>query len=296
MSSIGGTGGVSFWQQDQNYWNQVQQGDAKQSESSAVISNLFGASTTLSNGLSSIANQKALTRTNNALTAAVQSALQQEQGTSSSTGSTASSSSGSGTSSVTTPPAVTPPGPASGTGTATLTGGTPLYGLDYTISGTFTVSDNNNTTTYKVTQGSTVGDLINAVNSNAAGNASAFAYLNTSGNLVVTGTDTTQTISVGGNYAAALGFGGSNTTFAPTAGTTGAISMPGASNSSSPSSSSAPSSSSSGSSATGSSSTGTVSKPSGIPLNSAHALQTGGTAEILLAGNGLAGSILDMLA
>jgi hypothetical protein len=288
MSSVGS---VSFWQQDQNFWAKAQSDSGQQATNSAFINNMFGASTTLSNGLSSIANQTALSRTNTALTAAIQSALQQQNGSTSSD-STASSSAAS-TSSVSTPPLVTPPAPATGTGTVPLTGGTMLSGLDFNTSGTFTVNDGLNTTTYTVAQGASVGDLINAVNSNAAGNAAAFAYLNTSGNMVVTGTNTTSTITIGGNYASALGFGASNNVFAPTAGSTGAI---GTSGSSSTSSSSTSGSSSTGSNSTSSSSTGTAAKPSGIPANSALALQSGGTAEILLASNGLSGNILNMLA
>jgi hypothetical protein len=289
-------GSISFWQQNQNYWAEAQQDSAKQSESAAVISNMFGASTTLSNGLSSIANQTALSRVNNALTAAVQSALQQQQTGSTTTSPNSTSASTSSSTSNSSAPAVTPPAPGTGTGTVPLTGGTLLYGFGFNTKGSFTVSDGLNTTTFNVTQGDTVGDLINAINSNAFGNANAFAYLNTSGNLVVTGTNTTDTITVGGTYAAALGFGGSNDTFAPTAGSAG-VNDPNASSASGASSSAASSSSSTGSGATSSSSTsGTASKPTGIPLNSASALQTGGTAEILLAGNGSAGSILDMLA
>jgi hypothetical protein len=294
MSSVGS---VSFWQQDQNYWSRSQSDAGQQALSAAVINNMFGASTTLSNGLSSIANQAALDRTNTALTAAIQSALNPSSSSSTSSSNSASASSNSGSASATTPPLVTPPAPATGTGTAALTGGTQLFGLNYATKGTLTVSDGLNTTTYAVTQGETVGDLINGINANAAGNANAFAYLNTNGNLVVTGTNTTQTITVGGTYASVLGFGSDNFTFAPTAGSTGANGTSSGSNSSSASSSSASSTSSTGSSTTGSGSTGsTVGNSTGIPLNSAFALQTGGTAEILLASSGSAGNILNMLA
>jgi hypothetical protein len=287
MSSIGS---VSFWQQDQNYWSKTQSDASQQATSASVIDNMFGASTTLATGLASIANQTALNRVNTALTAAVQSALNPSS-TSSSSSSSTSSSSNSSVASAATPPLVTPPSPATGTGTTTLTGGASLYGLDYTISGTFTVSDGNNTTTYTMAQGDTVGDVINAINSNAAGNANAFAYLNANGNLVITATNATQSITVGGDYAAALGFGGSNSFFAPTAGSSGAN---GASSGSS--SSTTPSSSSSNTSSTGSSGSSSSSNSSGISGNSAFALQTGGTAEILLAGNGSAGSLVNLLA
>lgn len=93
---------ISFWQQDQNYWNQSLARDQSLANSDALISVIGSAMTNLSSGLSSIANQTALTRTNTALTAALQSALQSASGGSaaSSTGtSTGSSSTAAGASS-----------------------------------------------------------------------------------------------------------------------------------------------------------------------------------------------------
>src|SRR6202034_922270 len=87
---------VSFWQQDQNYWNKAAQSSSQQQLSSTVINNLFGASTTLSAGLASIANQTALGRVNSQLTSAVQDALNSlNGGSSSSTSATSSTSSSS---------------------------------------------------------------------------------------------------------------------------------------------------------------------------------------------------------
>src|SRR5580704_16142767 len=103
MTSIGSG---SFWQQDQNFWARSQQTTQAQALSATVIDQMFGASTTLSNGLASIANQTALTRVNTALTAAVQGALNPTSASStasSSTSSTASSSSSSAASSTAAP-------------------------------------------------------------------------------------------------------------------------------------------------------------------------------------------------
>src|SRR5580704_7654660 len=208
--SMTSVGSVSFWQQDQNYWTRVQQSDQKQSQSATVISQMFSASSTLATGLASIANQTALDRTNNALTAAVQSVLNPSSTSSSS--STASSSTSSASN-----PTVTFAAPATGTGTVPLTSGTSLPGLGFLTRGNFTVSDGTYTTPYQSTGSDTVGDLVSAINANAPGNAQVTAYLNGSGNLVITSKNLTDTVSVSGDYASALGFGSNNATFAPTA-------------------------------------------------------------------------------
>jgi hypothetical protein len=289
MSSIGSVGSVSFWQQDQNYWSQVQQNNQTLSQNSTVISQMFGASTTLATGLASIANQTALSRVNTALTAAVQSALNPSS-TSSSPSSSASTASSSTSSPSTS--AVTFAAPATGTGTVPLTSGTSLPGLGFLTRGNFTVSDGTYTTTYQSTGSDTVGNLISALNANAPGNAQVTAYLNGSGNLVIASKNLTDTVSVSGDYASALGFGSNNSTFTPTAPASAASSTSAASSSSGTSTGSSSSGSSSGASSTGAS----ASPPSGIPLNSAFALQTGGTAELLLASNGSSGSLVNLLA
>jgi hypothetical protein len=284
MTSIGS---FSFWQQDQNFWARSQQTTRAQALSSAVIDQMFGATTTLSTGLASIANQTALDRVNTALTAAVQSALNPSASSTSSSSTPTASPSASGSSS----PAVTFAAPATGTGKVPLTSGTPLLGLGFLTRGNFTVSDGTFTTTYQSTGTDTVGNLISAINSGASGNARVRAWLNGSGNLVVTSLNEFDTVTVGGDYAAALGFGTKNDTFAP-------IKPPPATTaaaSSSTSASGSHSSSNSSSSTTG----GGASKrtvASGIPNNSALALLTGGTAELLLASSGSPGSILDMFA
>ncbi len=297
-------GSVSFWQQDQNFWARSQQGSQAQSLRAAVITQMFGATTNLSSGLSSIANGTALNRVNSQLTAAIQNALQGITGATSAAGSNASSASGStGSSGPSAPSSATAQGspapsaaPASGTGTAPLMASTSLFTLGILANGKINISAGSNTTTYTSTGTDTVGDLINAINTNASRNAAVTAPLNSSGRLVLTGTNNTDTITVGGIYAANLGFGASNNTFAPTKRASSAPAAPtsasaaGGTSGSSGASGIASASSSNGTAKTGSSGA------SRIPLNSAYTLQTNSTAEILLAGNGLAGNILNLLA
>jgi hypothetical protein len=274
-------GSVSFWQQDQNYWAKAQQSDQTQSLSSTVISNMFSASSTLTTGLASIANQTALDRTNTALSAAVQSALQSETGGSSSSSSSTGSSS---TSSSTPAPASAP---ASGTGTAPVSTSTSLFTLGILAKGTLTVSDGSNETTYKSTGADTVGDLINTINANLYGNAKVAAGLDGSGRLVFTSLNDTDPVIVGGTYAANIGFGAANNVFQPAA----PVSSP-----STASSTSTAATSSGTSSATGLTIATSTSASSGILKNSASALQTSGTAELLLASAGSSGTLLNLLA
>jgi hypothetical protein len=280
MTSIGSG---SFWQQDQNFWARSQQITQAQTLSSTVIDQMFGASSTLTTGLASIANQTALDRVNTALTAAVQGALNPTSASptaSSSTSSTASSASSSPSSAASSAAAPVVSAPASGTGTVPLTSGTPLLGLGFLTRGDFTVSDGTFTTTYQSTGTDTVGDLISAIDSGTPGNALVRAWLNGSGNLVITSQNKNDTVTVSGDYAAALGFGSANATFAPTK----------------PPPISHPVVSSSTSATSGSASKSTATPASGISANSALALQTGGTAELLLASSGSAGSIVNILA
>jgi len=290
MTSVGS---VSFWQQDQNFWAKSQQVTQAQTLSSTVIDQMFGASSTLTTGLASIANQTALNRVNTALTAAVQGALNPASASSTASSSTSSSAASASSSSASKAAAPVVAAPATGTGTVPLTSGTPLLGLGFLTRGNFTVSDGTFTTTYQSTGTDTVGDLISAINSGAPGNAQVRAWLNGSGNLVITSLNKSDTVTVGGDYAAALGFGSTNATFAPV--TPPPVSHPVISSSTSAGGSSASSSSSSGATG-GSSSTGTAAAASGIANNSALALQTGSTAELLLASSGSAGSLLNILA
>ena len=290
MTSVGS---VSFWQQDQNFWAKSQQVTQAQTLSSTVIDQMFGAISTLSTGLASIANQTALNRVNTALTAAVQGALNPTSTSSTASSSTSSSAASASSSSASKAAAPVVSAPATGTGTVPLTSGTPLLGLGFLTRGDFTVSDGTFTTTYQSTGTDTVGDLVSAVNSGAPGNAQVRAWLNGSGDLVITSLNKLDTVTVGGDYAAALGFGSTNATFAPV--TPPPVSHPVISSSTSAGGSSA-SSSSSSSATGGSSSTGTATAASGIANNSALALQTGSTAELLLASSGSAGSLLNILA
>ena len=278
MTSIGSG---SFWQQDQNFWARSQQITQAQTLSSTVIDQMFGASSTLTTGLASIANQTALDRVNTALSSAVQGALNPTSASSTastSTSSPGSSSSPSSAASSAAAPVVS--APATGTGTVPLTSGTSLLGLGFLTRGDFTVSDGTFTTTYQSTGTDTVGDLISAINSGTPGNALVHAWLNGSGNLVITSQNKNDTVTVSGDYAAALGFGSTNATFAPT--TPPPISHPVVSSSTSATS--------------GGASKSTATPASGIAANSALALQTGGTAELLLASSGSAGSLVNILA
>jgi hypothetical protein len=280
MTSVGS---VSFWQQDQNFWARSQQTTQTQALSSAVIDQMFSATTTLSTGLSSIANQNALDRVNTALSAAVQGALNPTSASSTASSSTSPSGTSASTSSSSSAPKAAAPvvaAPATGTGTVPLTSGTPLLGLGFLTRGNFTVSDGTFATTYQSTGSDTVGDLISSINSGAPGNALVHAWLNGSGDLVITSQNKNDTVSVSGDYAAALGFGSTNATFAPTK--PPPISHPVVSSSTSATSGSAPKS--------------TATPASGISTNSALALQTGGTAELLLASSGSAGNLLNILA
>jgi hypothetical protein len=291
---------LSFWQQDRNYWNRSLTRSQSLANSDALISVMGSALTNQAAGLASIANQEALTRVNTQLTAAVQSALQSATGNStSSSGSSSSGNSSAGNSSASsasgTPSSASSnptPLPATGTGTVPLSASTPLSTLRIPPNGTITVSDGTNTTTYTSTGTDTVADLINALNANIFGNAQVTASLNNRGDLVITGKFNTETVSVGGTFAPVIGFGASNNTFKPTLPTNNSN----GSGTSGASSSSAASSASGTAGSAASSAGASTASSSGIPKNSATALQTSGTAEILLASNGLAGTLLNFLA
>jgi len=300
---------LSFWQQNANYWNRAQQRDQQLAQNAALMNAMGDAVKNLSSGLAGIANQTALNRVNSQLTAAVQSALQQTSGgstSSSQTGSSSSSPSSSGTSSTSNASSSASsstssnPTPATGTGTVPLTSNTSLLTLGIPKDGAILVSDGTNVTTYKSTGDDTVTDLLRALNTNAYGNAQVNAWLDGSGKLVVAAKDTTSPLSVGGTFASNVGFGPANSSFQPTTPTpaTSSGTSSTASSSSSATSSNASTTSGSGAngSSTGSSATSTSSQSALSGLrNSAYALQTSGTAEFLLAANGLAGTTLNLL-
>ena len=268
---------LSFWQQDQSFWNQAKSQAKASASSNALISAMGSAVANEAKGLASLANKEALRRTNNALTAAIQAALQQTQ-------SAAASSSGSSTSSSSSSSAAAPsssaPSPASGTGTVPLSSTTSLLTLGIVPNGTITVSDGTHATTYASTGTDTVGDLINAINNpNIAKNAQVKASLNASGHLVLTGSNDNVSISVGGIFASNIGFGPKNDSFQPTAAVSAAAGS---------------SANFAGSSPAASGASSTTTKTSFF--NSAYALHTGGTADFLLASGGSGGTLLNLLA
>jgi flagellar hook protein FlgE len=110
--------------------------------------------------------------------------------------------------------ALNPDATALGTGTASGL----LSSTLITAGQTLTVSDGTNTTTFTsgAADGTTVGALVSFLNSGAAGNAAVTASLNASGNLVLTGQNDLNTITVGGTGASTLGFGAGQDTFSPT--------------------------------------------------------------------------------
>jgi hypothetical protein len=260
---------VSLWQQDQNFWQQGRAQDQVLAAQSALISNMGAAITNRESGLSSIANQAALSRVNNQI-AADEKALQ------------TASASGSGSSGSSAPKG---PAPATAIGTTPLTTSTPLSTLGIPPNGTITVSDGTNTTTYSSTGTDTIASLIGAINANVAGNAYVTASLNGKGNLVITGKNQKESVIVGGTIASDVGFRPGNQTFQPTAG--------------SPSSSS--SSASSATSGTSASTGATTSSSTGISTKTSKALQavtnaeTVTTAASLLAQSGVSGNLIDML-
>jgi hypothetical protein len=260
---------VSLWQQDQNFWQQGRAQDQVLAAQSALISNMGAAITNRESGLSSIANQAALSRVNNQI-AADEKALQ------------AASASGSGSSGSSAPKG---PAPATAIGTTPLTTSTPLSTLGIPPNGTITVSDGTNTTTYSSTGTDTIASLIGAINANVAGNAYVTASLNGKGNLVITGKNQKESVIVGGTFASDVGFRPGNQTFQPTAGSP---------SSSSSSASSATSGASASTGATTSSSTGISTKTSKA-LQAVTNAETVTTAASLLAQSGVSGNLVDML-
>jgi hypothetical protein len=266
-----GTGAIgstsSFWQQDQSYWQQAQSNDSSVAASDSVINAMSSAETSLGKGLASIANSSALSRVNSQLVAAIQGILDGNTGSSSSSSAGASSSSSSSSS----------PSPAVGTGTASLSLSTPLSLLGIPTGGEITVSAGADTTTYMSTGTDTVGDLMNAINTDAYGNAPVTASLNSGGRLVLTSKNTTDVITVGGLYASNVGFGVNNRSFKPTEGT-----------SSTSSTSTAPASTSTSTTKTSTAKTSTS--------YSTLASETASSAASVLSDSGAGGTLVDLLA
>jgi trimeric autotransporter adhesin len=272
--STGGIGSTtSFWQQDQSYWNDQQSYASSAAASDSLINAISTAETNQGKGLAAIANQTALNRVNSQLAAAIQSVLSGTALSTPSSGTTNSSSSSSSAS--------TPGSPATGTGKDPVTIGTSLSTLGIPAGGVVTITAGGNTTTYTSTGSDTVGDMMNAINTDSVGNAAVTASLNKTGDLVLTGKNDTNIVMVGGNYASNIGFGVGNNTFKPTA----------------PSSSSnASTTSSSTASSTASSTTkSTTSSKSTTAVTSIASLSASSAAS-LLADSGVSGSLVDMLA
>jgi flagellar hook protein FlgE len=115
---------------------------------------------------------------------------------------------------------IKPDAVAVGTGTvSSLTDATTLSSLGFAAGDKIKIGDGTNTTTYTVGGSTdTVGNLINAINSNASGNAAVTASLS-GGSLVLTGNNDMATVSAsttGTGTAAELGFGSGNNSFSPT--------------------------------------------------------------------------------
>jgi hypothetical protein len=296
---------LSFWQQDANYWNRSQQRDQSIANTDSLITTMGSITTNESAGLASIANQTALNRVNTALTAAIQNELQQTTSGNSTAGSSTPGSSTSSPSSSTTSASNTAPppanaisatgAPASGTGTVPLSANTSLLTLGIPEGGSIVVSDGTNATTYKSTGTDTVANLLTALNANVFGNAQVNAYLNGSGDIVLSGTNTKDTISIAGLFAPNIGFAPGNQSFLPTPPSPASTSSSSSNSGTSGSSTSA--SSATSASGTSASSTSSTSNPITAGLfNSAGALQTGATAEFLLGSTGATGSVVNLLA
>lgn len=260
MSTIGST---SLWQQDQDYWADQQSFASSNAATTSLITAISTAETNQGKGLAAIANQTALNRTNSQLSAAIQSVL---SGTALSSITGASSSSSSATSSA--------GAPATGTGKTPVTVGTSLTTLGIPAGATFTVSAGGNTTTYATTGSDTIGNLISAINTPSVGNAAVTASLGKDGNLILTSKNKTDTITVGGVYAAKIGFGVGNNTFKPTAATAPAAST----------------------TASTSTTTSTKSTTSTAKSYSTLASEGASSAASLLSDSGVSGSLVDMLA
>jgi hypothetical protein len=280
---------LSFWQQNQNYWARAAKRSQSLASSAALMSVMSDAITNQVRGMAAIANQTALDRTNTALSAALQSALQGSTGTSAGSSSSSSAASGSSSASGSASTSASPgdtaaiSGPATGTGKVPLTSSTTLQTFHIIKGGTFSVSDGIGATVYTSTGSDTVGDLINAINNASPGHAQAFAWVDSKGKLNVASTDTSHSITIGGSAAAALGFGTGNTFFQPTTTAPNATAATGTS-----------AAGSSGQTSNAAAPAGPSPKP--FAQNSAPALLTGGTAEILLASSGSAGFLVNLLA
>jgi hypothetical protein len=258
--------GLSFFQQNQNYWQRQQAWSNVQSANNALINVMGQAEVNQAKGLASIANGTALARVKSQLTSGIKSLLQGSN--SSSTSSTA----------------PTTAQPATAIGTVPLTRDTSLSTLGFLPGGTFSVDAGTNVTQYTSTGDDTVADLINAINS---GPAFVTAAINGSGKLVITSRDTKDIITIqgSGTDAVALGFGPNNDSFTATQ------PKPPAS-----SSTSAQASSTSSTASTGKSSSSTAKSSGSGATVASIGLETSSSAASILSASGASGNLVDMLA
>jgi hypothetical protein len=266
IGSIGSS--TSFWDDDQAFFSSQRSASSQQAATNSVINAIASAETNLGKGMASIANATALNRVNTQLSSAIQSVL---SGNTTSTPSSTTSSAAKST--------ATAAVPATGTGKASVSVSTPLSILNIPAGSTLSFSSGGKTTSYASTGSDTVGDLLLAINTNLPDNAPITAALNKQGDIVLTAKNTTNLITVSGTFAPNIGFGGSNQTFKPTAGT--ASSSPAASTP-------APATTSTAATSTASS-TSTKAFPT-------LAMETSASAVSVLADSGVSGSLVDMLA
>jgi hypothetical protein len=233
-----------------------------QSSVGALAATMSSAESSLGKGLAAIANGQALARTNNQISAEIQSVLTGGTGTTTSSTSTSTA-------------AATKAKPAVGTGNVSVSVSTPLSTLGIPSGGSVYFSVGGNTTTFTSTGSDTVGDLLSTINTNLPDNAQVSATLNSRGDIVLTGKTTTNQVSVSGVYARNIGFAVGNQTFKPTPAST-------------PAASTAPAS-------TSSSSTSSSPKSSTAGLESAFTLSATSAAS-LLAASGASGSLVNLIA
>ena len=114
---------------------------------------------------------------------------------------------------------LSPDAVATGTGSVSTTTGATLASLEINSGDTITINDGTNPVfTYTSTGSDNVSNLISAINAaNTGGTLNVSASLSSGGNLVLTGTNGTASITVGGTATAdtAIGFGAGANSFQP---------------------------------------------------------------------------------
>jgi hypothetical protein len=258
VSNIG-----AFLQSAASSWGSVTgQWSSSVAASDSLIGAIGSAESSLGKGLASIANGQALARTNNQISAEIQSILTGQTGTTSSSGGSTA--------------AATKAKPATGTGNVSVSVSTSLSTLGIPQNGSVYFSANGKTTTYTSTGSDTVGDLLTAINTNLPDNAQVTAKLNSRGDIVLTSKNTNDQVSVSGVYARNIGFAVGNQTFKPTP-------------ASKPAASTAATSSSTSKTTSSSSKSSTAGLESSFTHNATSAAS-------LLAASGASGSLVNLIA